>query len=158
MTPCYCLIIVYISNDISPKHVANEPQLSLCPAAYCFHCHSCNVLTDSSASQVLSAAEASVQQQNAVPQEPLCKYWVNAGNCLMGEACQFRHVLPSQLPELRKGWVVARYGSKRHCDINLLTILQPHNYQAALPLMHCCCQIWQFLKCILKPSVNHTHH
>ena len=39
----------------------------------------------------------------------LCKYWVNAGKCLRGDACQYRHVQPAQLPELRKGWVAARY-------------------------------------------------
>ena len=39
----------------------------------------------------------------------LCKYWVNAGKCLRGDACHYRHVQPAQLPELRKGWVAARY-------------------------------------------------
>ncbi|DBB09818.1 TPA: hypothetical protein ACH3X3_001437 [Trebouxia sp. C0006] len=58
----------------------------------------------------------------------LCKYWVNAGKCLRGDACQYRHVQPAQLPELRKGWVAAR---RRHKQELSSEAGNPHGFDAA---------------------------
>lgn len=66
---------------------------------------------DGSDSSVVPNAKHSPQLGK--PPQLLCKYWVNAGKCLRGDACQYRHVQPAQLPELRKGWVAARYFA--HC-------------------------------------------
>lgn len=62
----------------------------------------------------------------------LCKYWVNAGKCLRGDACQYRHVQPAQLPELRKGWVAARYFA--HCSEQCIAcaMCDEHALSAAL--------------------------
>ncbi|DBA82612.1 TPA: hypothetical protein ACH3X1_006861 [Trebouxia sp. C0004] len=58
----------------------------------------------------------------------LCKYWVNAGKCLRGDACHYRHVQPAQLPELRKGWVAAR---RRHKQELSSEAGNPHGFDAA---------------------------
>lgn len=58
----------------------------------------------------------------------LCKYWVNAGKCLWGDACQYRHVQPAQLPELRQGWVAAR---RRHKQELSSEAGDPHSFDAA---------------------------
>ena len=52
---------------------------------------------------------AAQPQQHRLIRQPLCKYWVNTGRCLRGDMCDYQHVKPSQLPELRQGWVTARY-------------------------------------------------
>lgn len=62
-----------------------------------------------SASAVPQCQEPCATQQQRWTRQPLCKYWVNTGSCLRGDACNYQHVKPSQLPELRQGWVTARY-------------------------------------------------
>ncbi len=72
-------------------------------------------------------------QLRASPQI-LCKYWVNAGKCLRGDACQYRHVQPAQLPVLRKGWVAARYIA--HCpeQCTACAMCDEHALAAAFPI------------------------
>lgn len=76
----------------------------------------------------------------------LCKYWVNAGKCLWGDACQYRHVQPAQLPELRQGWVAARYFA--HCpeQCDACATCDEHALAAAvpcgpMPCAFCCAQL-----------------
>ncbi|KAA6425158.1 MAG: hypothetical protein FRX49_04653 [Trebouxia sp. A1-2] len=81
---------------------------------------------DGSDSSVVPNAKHSPQLGK--PPQLLCKYWVNAGKCLRGDACQYRHVQPAQLPELRKGWVAAR---RRHKQELSSEAGNPHGFDAA---------------------------
>lgn len=67
-------------------------------------------------------------QQRDMNTQPLCKYWVNTGRCLWGDTCQYQHVNPSQLPELRQGWVTAR---RRHKQELSREAGNPHGLDAA---------------------------
>lgn len=61
-----------------------------------------------------STAQGEVPDKQLSGSQALCKQWINGGRCIKGDACQYRHVQPSKLPELRKGWVASRWALALH--------------------------------------------
>ena len=110
LNSCQCFAVCCSKCPYHLHVPADQPKATVC-AIECFIQASSLHYAGSPPADAVPAIQglsAAHMQQRDLTRQPLCKYWVNTGRCLRGDTCQYQHVTPSQLPELRQGWVTAR--------------------------------------------------